>query len=74
MNNIISQAQVIKNRLIANLRKNPRGWNVKKAKNYTDFVMKVDANLFIEHAHLVDYPEWVDVVHKIVINKLMFGK
>ena len=73
MNNtsINSQALAIKKRLLSNLRKNPRGWDVKQANRYMMFIMDVDANLFIRYEHITDYPEWSAIVHPIICNRML---
>lgn len=64
----ISKAFVIRKKLISNLRKNPRGWNVKQAVNYINNVV-IDAKLYIEYAHLVEFPDWINVVHCVICNR-----
>ena len=64
----VAKAQVLRKRLISNLRKNPRVANPRRATLWLKRNV-LDAKLFIEFEHLTDFREWQDTVSEILIAR-----
>ena len=65
----VAKAKVIKKRLLSNLRKNPH-WcaDVRRAIKFVNSKV-LDAKLFTEYEHLTEFPEWINTVHGILLER-----